>query len=344
MTPFTYKNLTEPDSFRLILLQPATSHEQDLQCTLEYTTISRCDREIIDHYTALSYVWGNPFQQGLIYIDETPVIITTTLDAALRDLRDRHRILRIWADALCINQSDLAERSSQVGLMGQIYSTAHHTVIHLGFNETGEKLLEAIPSNTSGTIPRDMPQNDLIRSAERSLLKMRWFSRVWIFQELLLSKDPWVQCGKIRARWTQLCRVLLPTNQGTRSKELQALADMNGAISVHKQKMFSHLIARRGLGATDPRDMIFAHMGISADVGALAEYVHVSYEDSCAKVYNDTARHLLGGIGLETLLHHAADTESGSRVEGLASWAPDVRIFGFLQFLLSRKVQTSLGH
>ncbi|KAI8713808.1 HET domain-containing protein [Fusarium sp. LHS14.1] len=30
----------------------------------------------------------------------------------------------VWADALCINQADLAERASQVKLMGQLYRTA----------------------------------------------------------------------------------------------------------------------------------------------------------------------------------------------------------------------------
>ncbi|KAF8855643.1 HET-domain-containing protein, partial [Acephala macrosclerotiorum] len=319
---FQYQPLTEHDSFRLILLQPASSKSQDLHCTLEYTTIAHCDREIIDHYTALSYIWGDPTKQGRILIDGTSVVITESLDAALRDLRDEKRVLRIWADALCINQQDLEERGTQVKLMGHIYSTAHHTVIHLGSAEANEKLLTTIPSNTSGTLTNFVSSDDLIKTAENTLLKLPWFSRVWIFQELLLSSDPWVQCGAIRARWNQLCRVLLQKTQG-RSKQLQVLADMNSARTVHKQRLFRHLIVRRGLGATDPRDMIFAHFGIAADVEALGAYVQVSYEDSCAKIYNDTARYLLDEIGLETLFHHAADTESGSRVEGLASWAPD---------------------
>jgi hypothetical protein len=96
---FRYGSLTEPDSFRLILLQPSSSHRAALQCTLLHTTLSQCDRDIIDHYTALSYVWGDPNKTGSIYVDGHNFTITATLEAALRDLRDPSRVLRIWADA-----------------------------------------------------------------------------------------------------------------------------------------------------------------------------------------------------------------------------------------------------
>ena len=40
--------------------------------------------------------------------------------------------LKIWADAVCINQNDLDERSSQVSIMGDIYSSAKVCQIWLG--------------------------------------------------------------------------------------------------------------------------------------------------------------------------------------------------------------------
>lgn len=42
------------------------------------------------------------------------------------------RSLQIWADAVCINQQDLDERSSQVGVMGDIYKAAKDCQIWLG--------------------------------------------------------------------------------------------------------------------------------------------------------------------------------------------------------------------
>jgi Heterokaryon incompatibility protein (HET) len=279
---FKYRDLTAPDSFRLILLQPASLHDTWLQCTLLHTTLSQCDRDIIDHYTALSYVWGDPTQTGSIYVDGHRFTITATLDAALRDLRDASRVVRIWADALCIDQSNLAERSSQVELMAQIYSTAHHTVIHLGpLIESYEVILGATPSNTNGVVTNHSTTGDLVKLAEDGLLRLPWFSRVWIFQELVLSRDPWVQCGNLRARWTDLCNVLLGQDAAIirkgRTKELQVLADMNYTRGVGKQKMIVHLTARRGLGATDSRDMIYAHMGLASDLNSLRRYVGVDY-------------------------------------------------------------------
>lgn len=38
----------------------------------------------------------------------------------------------MWADAVCINQKDLEERSHQVALMGDIYSGAGEIFIWLG--------------------------------------------------------------------------------------------------------------------------------------------------------------------------------------------------------------------
>jgi hypothetical protein len=40
----------------------------------------------------------------------------------------------LWRDQISIDQSDLEERSHQVGLMSRIYGTANHTIIWLGSN------------------------------------------------------------------------------------------------------------------------------------------------------------------------------------------------------------------
>ena len=291
---------------------------------LLHSTISQCDREIIDHYTALSYVWGNPNETGSIYVDGCQVTITATLDAALRDLRDPSRVLRIWADALCIDQSNLDERNSQVGLMAQIYETAHHTVIHLGsLTESDQTVLRAAPSNTDGAQSSFSTTANLITLAENGVLKRVWFTRVWVFQELILSKDPWVQCGRLRARWTDMSKILLASQGG--SRELQMLADMNDARGVHKQRFIVHLSSRRGLGATDPRDMIFAHMSISSDLQELKKYVVVDYAKDCVAVYEDAARYLLENVGPEGLAKFLPNVArvSKSRFDNLASWVPD---------------------
>ncbi len=39
--------------------------------------------------------------------------------------------MQVWADAVCINQNDLDERSSQVSIMADIYKAAKHCQIWL---------------------------------------------------------------------------------------------------------------------------------------------------------------------------------------------------------------------
>ncbi|PVH83202.1 HET-domain-containing protein [Cadophora sp. DSE1049] len=300
---FKYQSLAEGDSFRLLLLQPSPSHDSALHCHVLHTTLSQCDRDIIDQYTALSYVWGDPSNTGSIHVDGTLVTITATLDAALRDLRDESRVLRIWADALCIDQSNLTERASQVGLMAQIYSIAHHTVIHLGpLTSETETVLKAAPSNTSGTVTYS---RDLVSIAEQNMLQAVWFTRVWVFQELVLSRDP----------------MLLSPGWKRKSKELQILGDM----SSNRGPIMALLASRRGLGATDPRDMIYANMGIAFDLSSLLGYVQVDYRKSCEEVYEAVARYLLDNIGPggpTVFFPHAASNQQSER-KNLASWAPD---------------------
>ncbi|KAK0613955.1 heterokaryon incompatibility, partial [Immersiella caudata] len=83
-------------------------------------------------FTALSYCWGSSEKPCRIYVEDCAVLITATLDVALRDMRDRSSLGRIWADALCINQSDDQEKGRQVSMVDKIHRLANHTIIHLG--------------------------------------------------------------------------------------------------------------------------------------------------------------------------------------------------------------------
>ncbi|KAF8846684.1 hypothetical protein BDZ45DRAFT_541143, partial [Acephala macrosclerotiorum] len=60
-----------------------------------------------------------------------PFDITGSLLAALKAFR-RTQWKMLWVDQVCINQADMAERSSQVSLMELIYSHALRVFIYLG--------------------------------------------------------------------------------------------------------------------------------------------------------------------------------------------------------------------
>lgn len=61
ISTFKYKNITDEDGIRLIQLHPRglqrkTPEDTPIQCELIDTTLSKYDDDLIDQYTALSYV------------------------------------------------------------------------------------------------------------------------------------------------------------------------------------------------------------------------------------------------------------------------------------------------
>ncbi|KAF5241870.1 hypothetical protein FANTH_8945 [Fusarium anthophilum] len=83
-------------------------------------------------YSALSYVWGSSRATETIQIDGHDHDISINLACAIRHLRDERNSVLVWIDALCINQCDIGERSSQVAMMRDIYAGAQHVTVFLG--------------------------------------------------------------------------------------------------------------------------------------------------------------------------------------------------------------------
>ena len=84
--------ITELDGIRLLILHPALRADR-MRCSIVHTTLSRCNHEIIDYYTALSYVWGGETYRRVVSIDGLQIEITANLYFQLRDLRDEERPL-----------------------------------------------------------------------------------------------------------------------------------------------------------------------------------------------------------------------------------------------------------
>lgn len=79
-------------------------------------------------FVALSYVWGDQTHKKTIFINGSPFEVGLSLHEALQSLRTsfevKSRGLKIWIDAICINQDDLDERATEVQKMELIYTEA----------------------------------------------------------------------------------------------------------------------------------------------------------------------------------------------------------------------------
>ncbi|KAF5617316.1 heterokaryon incompatibility het-6 [Fusarium tjaetaba] len=142
-------------------------------------------------YHALSYEWEDESKNDpFVTIDNRQVQIRMNLFEALKNIRKPTEDLRLWVDAICINQSDVQEKSRQVAMMGEIFTEAVGVISWLGpVRDDSDLAMYAMRFN-------ERPDSDSRElKALLSLCHRRYWRRVWIIQELYLAKSYVVWCG-----------------------------------------------------------------------------------------------------------------------------------------------------
>jgi len=125
----------------------------------------------------------------------------------LRYLRPRCGVRMVWVDAICINQKNNQERSEQVARMHKIYSGCWRVFLWLGpdvARGSGGRMypvrrefpaFELLKPSPGGNEASSKKNTRLSLSAFRSLLGRRYFSRIWVIQELLLAPQVIIPVG-----------------------------------------------------------------------------------------------------------------------------------------------------
>lgn len=237
---FTYQHLADGE-FRLLAIEPADNIRSPLKARLTHASMTTPPS-----YHALSYTWGPPDPALYMLCEGSQMRITKSLHDALCQLRRRDEAITVWADAVCINQVDDAEKSRQVALMREIYARASFLFIWFGhpaqpddaglaFEALGT--LEEIFLRHAGAdhLRLPWPEEHGARYAEWGLKADEdiigspdiraehwealgrfylapWFSRVWIFQEAVsFGGDPashmTVAYGARRLSWDTFAKV-----------------------------------------------------------------------------------------------------------------------------------------
>lgn len=192
------------DDIRLVSLHPGT-WDAPLRLTISHEPLLSPH---LRPYTALSYCWGDPKITKPISLDGIAYPATVNLESALRHLRDAQAEKLMWIDALCVNQTDMHERSVQVPRMRDIYRNAAETRIWLG--DYGDRspasmkaLFDVIRSSSAAEQQQPGPGLDGFANTPHfeellSLLARPWFSRIWVVQEAAISRAlsrATFQCG-----------------------------------------------------------------------------------------------------------------------------------------------------
>ncbi|RBR05167.1 uncharacterized protein FIESC28_11416 [Fusarium coffeatum] len=197
---FSYEPLNNQDfPIRVLQVQPGDNSEP-LSCKL----INYCDASE-KGWTCLSYTWGTELPKEEILINGVPFPVRSNVYSFLRQAQ-RQGPRNLWIDSICINQSDIPERNSQVGLMSEIFGEAELVTVWLG--QTSPALERAFRMLDSGfdadtvTIRAAAGQPvfakfspDECSSLFEACGAAIW-TRRWVKQEIMLPESVILSCGE----------------------------------------------------------------------------------------------------------------------------------------------------
>jgi hypothetical protein len=245
----------------------------------------------IEPYDALSYCWGVSTQNHQVSISRGYgdsyigcwTHITDNLQSALAALWKRRgdkMTIRIWVDALCINQNDLYERSQQVQMMRQIYSRAEKVLAWVGSKP--QTVLSSLSMGVFNLNAFDMSYklSEGAWHALKEFFNEEYWRRVWIIQEITVASTVVMLYGDLELPWIELVTFLEALHKHSVQEWGESELDVsgNGIGASHLLKFREHWIdtnkpitLRQAMlwtlhtKATDPRDKIFALLGLCHD-------------------------------------------------------------------------------
>ncbi|GLB07759.1 hypothetical protein AtubIFM57258_003124 [Aspergillus tubingensis] len=341
MADYVYKEIdnTVP-RIRVLELFPAPNMEADIHCELQELQLSdsqRTDRS----FEALSYVWGSDERPNLVYINNHQLPITSNLDNALRHLRRKSQKRRLWVDAICINQDNRPEKSTQILLMRRIFAEASRVLIWLGPGDEDTDKAIAVLAQKAEDQNQTSSVKDLLRPVLPGLEKIftrSWWSRMWVYEEAVVaSRCPLVICGQSQIEWTSLNQEELrwdlmldfyeerPNIRDIHIRGTQEFMDYpnsyyNQTPEQRRQRvsLFTLLKATCHRHAFDARDKIYAVLGLVTD--GSADHVQPDYTASVSQVYQAATLAILNSEEKFDILHRV---HSPSRLADLPTWCPD---------------------
>ncbi len=224
---------------RLLQLQPAKEPGLPLCGILRHVSLASLPNQSLLKYETISYVWGKPeFNKSMIVADQA-LLITSRVEHILTMLRYKSEPRILWIDSICIDQSNMPERSQQILLMRKVYSQGQRNIAYLtSFNpswytpqdiQKGMEVMKKISARDNATLASFRKENELF--IERYLL---WdgsesgldennsdlvlddnashalfsflsssdiWGRIWIVQEMVLATKVTLMCEDTELDW-----------------------------------------------------------------------------------------------------------------------------------------------
>lgn len=356
-----YNALVSTQHIRVLTLAPSEDVDAALRCSLDQQRIDDSKTE----YEAISYTWGDQERSQPLRCNGTIINITPNLASALLCLRSQTSPRRLWADAICINQDDLDEKSQQIPLMARIFRSATQVRVWLGNGDEGESRaiddLASIAKVSRPTGPSLNLLDDKMWQSEtdqaliamgrsaKKVFRMPWFGRRWIVQELVLNGDVMFHCGQSKISWPNLHFAVqaLPASVWGEDLDIQIRRKLRQFGNLWKTWCFSHDSATDGgvynllhsfqdLECKELKDRLYAIAGLASDVDLKLQpstsrsnvaSIVPSYDPmvSDEEVFQNFAFKMIQSGKVFSTLAHAGASSIVEAEQPLPSWVPDVR-------------------
>ncbi|KAI7222562.1 hypothetical protein KC333_g1055 [Hortaea werneckii] len=298
----TYAPLPGGDWFRLLQLDPGVGNDP-VSCSLRICRLSNAPP-----FEAISYVWGDSTDTVALTCDGKSKCVTVNLELALKRFRHASDTRTVWADAICIDQSNIAEKNHQVGMMGDVYRQAEQVLVWLGPDPDcyARPIFDIVEGLTAyyangeakyGSVDHEV---GLARTAV-----VAWGSSEIVFASIiefvtLVNQQTWVPVNLELGRIIDTFFLLWATYDTEVSwKNERPRIRSFASLPVNKTRcdFFNVLLVTLHHQATDPRDKIYASLShpsarTKADQGTI---VSPDYGRSLIRVHFELACSLMTG-------------------------------------------------
>jgi hypothetical protein len=243
----------------------------------------------------------------------------------LKFLQPADGLRRLWVDAICINQKDDKEREAQVSKMVDIYQEAQRVVVYLGSGSIDPASPHKYPlrRRLEHSVMRSNDCDKITRDGKvdlNKLLTRRYFSRLWVIQELVVSRQVVFQVGDTEF-WADGATVPQLKGYDWENTSAPWLVHMAQGTS-QGSKICDATRATWSSKASDPRDKIFGVLALLDDHRE-KELFRPDYSLSFFHIHLGTLAYLLLGLKRVEILCHRA---SRSAPYGQPSWMIDWNI------------------
>ena len=244
----------------------------------------------------------------------------------------------------------MRERNAQVAIMRDIYKEARGIVLWLGTGCTCHdypylateayrryaRCAESMRCHFNGSSPTVIPENVL--DTIKCLGSNEWWSRSWILQEASTPRatmELWVGPSRVSFEDMKFVHYCMLWAMGMYrqaaipplyNKTLDVLGELaKSRLGDAKMTLLDLLVTGRRFKASEPRDKVYAFLGIYEDLRGEKSPIPINYALPVSEVFKKTTIHILQEAGDLNILAHCGSARNEVTIP---SWVPDFSVPG----------------